>query len=209
MDLSDGYTDLPAGKLANVATCLEMLERCPPRPEPPGTGGSLMQINAPDAERYRRLFRRIGEPYLWFSRLELGDEALDQIVADPRVEIYVLARDGEEIGFVELDFRTEGECEIAFFGLADSSTGCGNGRRLMNRALELAWSHPIRRLWLHTCSLDHPDALPFYLRSGFRAYKRQIEFYNDPRLVGLLPRTAAPQVPLIYADRTPSSGQNP
>ena len=66
-----------------------------------------------------------------------------------------------------------------------------------NRALEIAWSRPIRRLWLHTCTFDHPGAVPFYVRSGFHSYRRQVEVANDPRIIGLLPGTAAPHVPLI------------
>jgi GNAT superfamily N-acetyltransferase len=193
----DGYTDLPAGKLANVATCLETFERPRRRPDPPGTAVTLTRIERPQTDRYRRLFARIGEPYLWFSRLALDDRELAAILRDRRVEVYVLESAGAEIGFLELDFRVEGECEIVFFGLVESAIGNGHGRRLMNRALELAWAHPIRRLWLHTCSLDHPGAMAFYVRSGFHPYKRQIELYDDPRVVGLLPRAAAPSVPLL------------
>ncbi|MEO9025637.1 MAG: GNAT family N-acetyltransferase [Candidatus Tumulicola sp.] len=197
MRLPDGYIDLPAGKLANVATSLEMHERPAPRPDPPGAAGTLTRLENPDPDRYRRLFRRVGGPYLWSSRLALGEEALARILADPRVEIYALKSDDDEIGFLELDFRFGDECEIAFFGLVESAIGSGNGRLLMNRAIERAWSQPIRRLWMHTCTLDHPDAMAFYVRSGFRPFKRQIELYDDPRLIGLLPRTAAPQVPLL------------
>jgi GNAT superfamily N-acetyltransferase len=198
MVLPEGYTDLPPGKLANVATCLEMLERPEkPRPEPAGATATLVRVEAPDLDWYRRLFRRIGEPYLWFSRIALSDEELARIVYDPRVEIYAIEKDGDESGLLELDFRADGECEIVFFGFVEAAIGSGNGRRLMNRAIALAWSHPIRRLWLHTCSLDRPGAMAFYVRSGFRPYKRQIEYYDDPRLAGLLPETAAPDVPLL------------
>jgi hypothetical protein len=67
----------------------------------------------------------------------------------------------------------------------------------MSKAIDLVWSHPIRRFWLHTCTLDHPRALPFYLRAGFTAYKREIEIADDPRLTGALRRDATPDVPII------------
>jgi hypothetical protein len=67
----------------------------------------------------------------------------------------------------------------------------------MNRALERAWSHPVERAWVHTCTLDHPAALAFYQRSGFRAFRRQIEIADDPRLHGTAPRDAARHVPMI------------
>jgi GNAT superfamily N-acetyltransferase len=125
-----------------------------------------------------------------------GDELAD-ILGDASVEIYAIRSDGTDRGLVELDFRTPRECELTFFGLADALVGKGVGRWAMNRAIDLAWSHPIERFWLHTCSLDHPSALAFYTRSGFRAYKRQIEIADDPRLTGALSRDAAPHIPIL------------
>jgi hypothetical protein len=69
------------------------------------------------------------------------------------------------------------------------------GRWLMNRALEFSWSRPIARVWVHTCTFDHPAALAFYQRSGFRAFRRQIEVADDPRLDGTAPRDVARHVP--------------
>jgi hypothetical protein len=67
----------------------------------------------------------------------------------------------------------------------------------MDTALRRAWAARPRRLWVHTCTLDHPAALAFYQRSGFVAYRRQVEIDDDPRLDGTLPADAAPHVPLI------------
>jgi hypothetical protein len=67
----------------------------------------------------------------------------------------------------------------------------------MNRALERAWSRPIKRLWVHTCTFDHAKAVPFYVRSGFRPFKRQIEICDDPRSTGVLSRDAARGVPIL------------
>ena len=88
-------------------------------------------------------------------------------------------------------------CELRMFGVTAQLIGTGAGRFLMNRALERAWSEPIRRFWVHTCTFDHQAALAFYVRSGFRPYRQQIEYADDPRLLGLLPRGAAPHVPII------------
>ncbi len=105
--------------------------------------------------------------------------------------------DGIDEGLLELDFRHPGVCELSFFGVTPGLVGIGAGRWLMNRALELVWSRPIRRFWVHTCTHDHPAALAFYMRSGFRPFRRHIHIEDDPRLAGVLPRTAAPQIPLI------------
>jgi GNAT superfamily N-acetyltransferase len=197
MPLDNGYVDLPTGKLANVVVCLEMVAPPERRPDPPHPELSLERLNDTQIERYRALFRRVGERYLWFSRLALSGGELASILRDDRVEAYALRHNGEDAGILELDFRTDGECEIAFFGIVESLVGNGIGRWLMNRAIERAFARPIRRFHLHTCSLDHPNALPFYLRSGFVPYKRQIEICDDPRLNGLLSRGAAPEVPVI------------
>jgi GNAT superfamily N-acetyltransferase len=197
MQLSDGYTDLPPGKIANVVTCLEMREPPSPRPDPPDVQCSLHRAIDPDNVWYRALFRRVGEPYLWSSRLTLSDEQLTSALRDPNIEIYSVRSNGADEGLIELDFRTAGECELLFFGLTDALVGKGIGRWAMNRALEIAWSHPIARFWVHTCTLDHPSAVGFYIRSGFRPFKRQIEILDDPRAIGVLPREAAPEVPLL------------
>ncbi|HEX2136627.1 MAG TPA: GNAT family N-acetyltransferase [Microvirga sp.] len=191
----NGYTDVPAGKIAAVVTYLEMRSRPRLRRLPPG-GLGLTRITA-DVERFRALFRAVGEPWMWFSRAIMPDERLRAIIGHPRVESYALVREGRDIGLLELDFRPEADCELAYFGLVPEAIGCGAGRFLMNEAIRRAFRRPIRRLYVHTCSLDHPRALEFYLRSGFVAYRRAIEVADDPRLTGALPSTAAPQVPLI------------
>jgi GNAT superfamily N-acetyltransferase len=177
-------------------TCLEMLERPALRPDPPTQNVEVVRCEGPDLAWYRNLFRRIGAPYLWFSRLELDDEALSNTLCGPDVELYVLRRDGDDIGMMELDF-TPGECELRFFGLVESAIGTGGGRRLMNCAIERAWGRGIRRFHLRTATLDRAGALAFYERSGFRPYKREVEICDDPRVAGLLPADAAPGMPVL------------
>jgi GNAT superfamily N-acetyltransferase len=197
MSLADGYSDLPPGKLANVATNLEMRARPAARPDPPNRGYDLQRVHNPTIASYRSLFRLVGEPYLWSSRLVMPDEQLAAILRDDAVEVYALRSNGEDAGLLELDFRATGECELAFFGLTQQHIGKGAGRWLMNRAIDRAWSHDITRFWVHTCTLDHPGALDFYIRSGFTPFKRQIEIYDDPRIQGIYPRTTAPNVPIL------------
>jgi GNAT superfamily N-acetyltransferase len=139
----------------------------------------------------------VGEPYLWSSRLSIADTELLRILRDPGIEVYALRERGEDVGLLELDFRIAGQTEVGFFGLLESTVGAGAGRYLMNRALERAWTRAVKRVWVHTCNLDHPAALPFYIRSGFVPYKREVEIYDDPRLTGLQPKSAAPGVPIL------------
>ncbi|HWK48137.1 MAG TPA: GNAT family N-acetyltransferase [Stellaceae bacterium] len=127
----------------------------------------------------------------------MSDEKLLGILDDPLVEVFVLRDGDEDVGLLELDFREGGECELAFFGLAPNAIGKGLGRALMECAIAFAWAKPIGRMWVHTCTFDHPSALAFYIRSGFQPYEFQVEVQPDPRLTGHLPRGAAPHIPLI------------
>lgn len=201
-----GYTDLPPGVIAAVTTYLDMSERPPPRPIVAAPGLSLTRLDpgAAGALRdYRDLYARIGRDLLWFSRAGLDDDTLAAVLGRSGVEVLLARRaDGHSIGLVELATRqpetaSGAETEIVYFGLVAEAIGAGTGRWLMERVLDHAFARPLSRLWLHTCHFDHPAALDFYRRSGFRPYKTAIELVSDPRLDGRLPRHAAPQIPLI------------
>ncbi len=190
-------TLVPDDHLAAIVTDLEMRARPPLRPMPESRL-RMVRWPSPKNAKYRALFARVGAPWLWFSRLVMADDALTTIITDSAVELYaVVDPAGLEVGMLELDFREQPDCEIAYFGLIPELTGAGHGRWLMAQALALAWRPDIQSVWLHTCSLDHPSALNFYLRQGFVAIGREIEMFPDPRLTGLLPRDCAPHVPLL------------
>lgn len=192
------YSPITDGHIAAIVTSLEMTERPPLRPMPAGEL-RLERWEAPALEKYRLLYRRVGEPWLWFSRLVMPDDELAAIIHHPDVMIWAVSdRRGIEVGILELDFREAGQCELAFFGLIPALNGKGHGRWLMAMALQAAWARKgVERLWVHTCTLDAPGALGFYIKSGFRPYQRQLETFPDPRLTGHLPREAAPQIPII------------
>ena len=195
--LAPGYHPLPDGHIANVVTCLEMTASPKPRPVPALDGASFERMGAGGIQRFRDLFAAIGRDNMWFSRLLMPDEKLASIIGDPDVESYALVRNGLDTGLMELDFRGGDQCELSFFGLVPGAIGLGAGRFLMNAALERAWARPISRLWVHTCTLDHPSALAFYQRSGFRPYKVMVEVHPDPRLTGHMPEDASPQMALL------------
>ncbi len=201
MLLPDGYHDVPAGSLATVVTSLEMRAPVPSRPELDDAPWILRPVAQPGLDWYRDLYRRVGADWLWSSRLALSDAALAAILGARAVSVYALTVDGCDEGILELDFREPGQCELAFFGVTPPTIGTGAARWLMNRAVTLAWARPISRFWVHTCTLDSPDALPFYVRSGFVPFARTVEVYADPRVAGVLPREAAPQVPLLEPNR--------
>ncbi len=191
----DGYTDLPAGKLANVVTYLE--RRPPETATLPDPAFAIRRVEHPDLAWYRDLYHRIGEDWLWFSRLTMPADSLAALLNDPATTILAYERNGLAMGLAELSFARAGEVEIAMFGVVPEATGTGAARALMATALSETVRPGIKRVWLHTCTFDHPAAVRFYIGRGFRAYKFAIEVSDDPRLTGHLPRTAARHVALI------------
>lgn len=195
--LTPGYSAVPPGHLAAVATTLEMRA---PRVADRAIGDGRWRLRAvvsPDIGWYRALYRAIGEEWLWTSRLRKSDGELAALLNAEGVEVYALTDGAEDCGLLELDFRIAGDCEIVYFGVTPDLTGAGAAHWLMLQGQSIAWSRGISRLWLHTCTLDHPRALGFYMRAGFTPVRREVEVFPDPRLDGTVAPDAAPQVPIL------------
>jgi len=191
------YDDVRNGDLAAVVTFLEMREK-PQQTTIPPSPLSLRRMENPQTDAYRNLFRQVGSPWLWFSRLVMDDAKLAEIIRHPEIDLYaVVDKTDRQVGMLELDFREAGESELSFVGLIPELSGQGHGRWLLAEAVRLAWRDGVKRVHVHTCTLDHPAALSAYRRAGFEPYRRAIEHFPDPRLIGLLPRDCAPQIPLI------------
>lgn len=196
--LSDGFHDVPPGKLATVVTHLEMTEPAALRGHGLPAGVELRAVENPEVGWYRDVFHRVGSiDWLWQSRLRLDDAALAVILRKPEVKIFTLQKDGQDEALLELNFGRADTCELAFFGLTRALFGSGAGAALMDHAISQAWARPIQRFHLHTCTLDHPDAMGFYRRSGFTPVRQQIEILADPRTDGLFPADYGPRIPRI------------
>lgn len=197
--LADGFHNVPPGKVAMIVTHLEMRAPATLRPKPLPDGITFRRVTA-TPDWFRDVFRRVGAlEWLWYGRLKLEKAALKAILDDPKVEHYTLTQHGQDEALLELDFREDGACELGYFGLTPALIGTGCGRHLMNEAMTRAWSKPINRFHVHTCTLDSPQALAFYLRSGFTAVRQQVEIDDDPRVIGILPRSAGPNTPVFDA----------
>jgi GNAT superfamily N-acetyltransferase len=195
--IRDEFTVLSPGHIGAVITHLEMHALPRLSPDPADTPCELRHVPEPDLDWYRSLYRTVGENWLWFSRLTLDDTALAKLIHDPAILVHALHHNGREAGMLELDARRFPDVEISFLGVVEDLIGKGAGRFLLNRALEISWARSPRRVTVHTCTLDHPRALGFYLRSGFMPYARSVEVADDPRLHGILARSAAPHVPVM------------
>src|SRR5437879_8670469 len=103
----------------------------------------------------------------------LSDAELAALLNDPRLEVQVLMAEGVPAGFAELDRWVEGEVELVQFGLMPEFIGQGLGKWFLQWTIDRAWSYGPTRYWLHTCSNDHPGALPNYRKAGFEIYKEE------------------------------------
>lgn len=193
--LPPGYYTLPPGLLANACQYLD-LTTPPPRTGLPPAGVTLAALSPRDPARFRALFRAVGEPWLWASHLTKSNAEIAAMLADPATETVAVVRDGSDVGLLQLEHGVHDGTEIVYFGLVPGAIGHGLGHWLMDEAIARAFARS-NRLWLHTCNFDHPKALAFYLRAGFRIYATGFEIMPDPRATGLLPPTAAPHVPFV------------
>ncbi len=140
---------------------------------PPRDGLTVQHVPSPTVPYYRSLYDAVGKEFHWLSRRKMTDEALGVILADPLNEMHVLHVDGAAAGFTELDRRQPGEIELVQFGLTRDFIGQGLGKWFLQWTLDKAWSYGPQRFWLHTCTLDHPAALPNYTKAGFVLYNQE------------------------------------
>ncbi|MEP4959186.1 MAG: GNAT family N-acetyltransferase [Roseobacter sp.] len=193
--LSDGFHGIPPCKVAMIVTHLEM--RAAQLRNAPLPSGLEFTPLPRDLDVYRGIFNRVGQEWLWYARAQLDDAALRKIIEDPRVKLFTLRKDGMPEALLELDFRVENSCELSYFGLSAALIGSGAGSYLMDQAITQAFDAGIERFHLHTCTIDSPQAFSFYRRSGFTPIRQQVEISDDPRLLGILPPEAAPNVPIF------------
>ena len=112
----------------------------------------------------------------------MPDKKLESIISDKAVYIFALYIGGQPGGYFELDYRNEPEMELAYFGLFPEFIGKGFGAYLLKAAILEAWSNNLSRFWVHTCNLDHPNALRLYQRFGFEVYNQEVELINEPKM---------------------------
>jgi GNAT superfamily N-acetyltransferase len=127
-------------------------------------------VPQPSVEQYLALYNGVGESYLWTDRNRMEKQVLEALVQSPGIVIHQLIVDQRTAGFSELDARNPRDIEVAYFGLFPDFIGRGLGKYFLTWTLRYAWSLRPRRVWVHTCDLDHPAALPTYLKAGFEVF---------------------------------------
>lgn len=157
-----------------VRTYLELRDPTSLRGSPfPSSEARVVKRGAYPLQDYRRLYRDVGRQWHWRDRLSWSDTELSDYLTSPDVSVWELLVGEASAGFFELRRHADGSVEIAYFGLAPAFIGRGLGGALLTRAVEEAWALGAKRVWLHTCTLDSPRALPNYIARGFEPFKTE------------------------------------
>jgi GNAT superfamily N-acetyltransferase len=149
---------------------LEMRARPEPRASTPPAGARVEKVEPASPQLNAWLYRTVGAAWQWTDRLIWSERDWREWVDRPEVETLVLYEGNEIAGYVELEAQAEGNVEVAYFGLLQQFIGRGLGGYLLSIGVQRAWDMGAKRVWVHTCSLDGPHALPNYLARGFRIY---------------------------------------
>ena len=158
---------------------LQLSSRSALRSVPLGQGIRIEHAHPCPISFFRYLYAEVGREYRWRDRLSWSDEQWAAHLANPGVSIWVLYGNGTPAGYFELNKQHDGSIEITYLGLIREFIGRGLGKQLLSTAAERAWSLGASRVWLHTCTLDYPAALPNYLARGFVKFRE--EEYEVPR----------------------------
>jgi GNAT superfamily N-acetyltransferase len=151
--------------------CLEMLAPEQLRPSAvPDPAPAIVRAAVPSPELNRFLYTSVGGAWHWVDRLPWTWQRWMQWLDRPEHQTWVMYVSGTPAGYFELD-RQGDDVEIAYFGVAPGFIGRKLGGHLLTRTLEQAWAMGARRVWVHTCSLDHPAALANYQARGMTVYQ--------------------------------------
>lgn len=157
----------------------------------------VKQARIPCPELNRFLYSAVGGDWYWIDRLSWTYESWLRYLDRPELETWVGYHSGTPAGYFELETQAEANVEIAYFGLLPQFVGQGLGGRLLTAAVQRAWQRGAARVWLHTCTLDHPWALANYQARGFRLFKQESAVKDEPD---------QPPGPWPGANRTPRPG---
>ena len=154
-------------------TYLELKDREQLRPVPLDRRARLERVVACSPAYFLFLYAQVGRRYHWRDRLVWTDEQCRARIGQPGVELWVLYTGGSPAGYFELELHDDDAVEIVYFGLMPEYVGHGLGKQMLTAAAQRGWEMGGKRVWLHTCTLDNPAALPNYLKRGFTPFKTE------------------------------------
>ena len=141
----------------------------------PSNDYSLCLINPIDFQLNKFFYKTIGKNHQWIDRLSWSKEKWINYVSSKNVRTYVFKCREDLVGFFELIFHLEKkETEIAYFGILKEYQNKKLGSYLLSEAIKKSFQNNINRVWVHTCSLDHKNALNNYISRGMQIFKTEI-----------------------------------
>ena len=143
----------------------------------------LEHLDDCSVELFRFLYAEVGKNYHWIDRLPWTDEEIAKYLLQPEISLWLMTYEDKTAGYFELRKCDDGSTELAYFGLMPKFIGRGLGKHLLTAAVEQAWADGAKRVWLHTCTLDDPAALPNYLKRGFRPFKTE-QYSVERNMIG-------------------------
>ena len=136
---------------------------------------SIVLIDPINFQLNKFFYKNIGKKHKWVDRLIWSEQQWIDYVSNSKVKTYVLKKKDDLVGFFELIFHLENkEVEIAYFGILEEYQNKKLGSFLLSEAIKKSFNENINRVWLHTCSLDHENALKNYLARGMKIFKSEI-----------------------------------
>ena len=134
----------------------------------------LSLIDPIDFQLNKFFYKNIGKNHKWIDRLVWSEEKWIDYLSDNKVKTYVLKYKDDLVGFFELIFREDDrEVEIAYFGILEEYRNRKLGSYLLSEAIKKCFELKMKRVWLHTCSLDHKHALNNYISRGMKIFKSE------------------------------------
>jgi GNAT superfamily N-acetyltransferase len=153
-------------------THLEMRSRSDLRPKPaPTPDAATVRVPVPMPELNRFFYTAIGGDYFWLDRLPWTYADWMKYLDRRDLQTWLITVAGVPAGYFELERQPGDDVEIVYFGLLAQFTARGLGGWALGQAATRAWEMGAKRVWVHTCDLDHAGALPNYLARGFRVFK--------------------------------------
>ena len=136
---------------------------------------SIVLLDPVNFQLNKFFYKNIGKKHRWVDRLIWSEQQWIDYVSNSKVKTYVLKKKDDLVGFFELIFHLENkEVEIAYFGILEEYQNKKLGSFLLSEAIKKSFNENINRVWLHTCSLDHENALKNYLARGMKIFKSEI-----------------------------------
>ena len=134
----------------------------------------LIKKIKPDFQLNKFFYKQVGKKHRWIDRLSWSDEKWINFISNKNLETYVISESEDLIGFFELLYNPHlNETEISYFGLLEEYIGKGIGGYALSEAIKKSFEKNIKRVWLHTCTLDHPNALKNYIARGMRVFRKE------------------------------------